>query len=80
MFWGDSFGLIRGDSFLLIRFCFSRGKGTRLRGCARVYALAPGRMCACAYVCACVRNARVCAPVCMCARGCGKNVTHHGRV
>ena len=74
------FGLIRGGDSGWFVFCFSRGKGTRSRGCAWVYALAPGRVCACAYVCACVRNARVCAPVCMCARGCGKNVTPHGWV
>ena len=83
------FGVIRLAWFGVIRlkwfagwfvFCFSRGKGTRSRGCAWVYALAPGRVCACAYVCACVRNARVCTPVCMCARGCGKNVTPHGWV
>ena len=87
------FGVIRlalrvirlGDSgwfagVIRFSFRFSWGKGTRLRGCAWVCALAPGRVCACAYVPArvCVR---VCVTrVCVCARGCGKNVTPLGWV
>jgi len=78
VFWGDSFGLIRGDSPKVIRgvirfllFTGERNALARLRLGVRA--------CAWARVClrVCVRVTRVCA----CARGgCGKNVTPHGWV
>jgi hypothetical protein len=68
VFWGDSFGLIRGDSrgdsFLLIRFLLFSGERNALaRLRLGVRARAWARVCLRVCVCVCALRACVCARV-----------------